>query len=135
MLSGNPWGHDRSGEWFPVLADRTSASTVQGYEWIPAAGQFEARQRAYEQLQKCTTEAPTCIADWSSDEDVTFDYLYIAKRGRGFSGASIPCCSALVDALKHDSDYHLVYQNDDVSIFHLQASLTAADAPSTVATR
>ncbi len=130
MLSGNPWGHDRSGEWFPVLADRTSASTVQGYEWMPA-GQFGARQLAYEQLQKCTTEAPTCIADWSSDENVSFDYLYIAKRGRGFSSSNIPCCSALVDALSHDSDYRLVYKNDDVSIFHLESPLTQADTSAT----
>lgn len=42
VISGDGWAIDRSAEWFPVLANRTSVGTVQGTEWLPG-GAFAAR--------------------------------------------------------------------------------------------
>jgi hypothetical protein len=128
VLTGDAWGHDRSGEWFPVLADRPSIATVQGYEWIPN-GAFTRQEKSYIALQGCVDQGPACIAQWSSDHHASFDYLYIGHRGTGSDDSQVPCCSALVDALKSDPAFTMVYQNADATIFRVHLSISQRDGP------
>ncbi len=118
ILTGDIWARDRSSEWFPALTDRVSVATVQGYEWVPNGG-FEKQSNLYNALQKCSTETPTCLADWSQTNAVRYDYLYVARRDsqHGLVDYHMPCCSGLVALLESDPSYKLVYQNDDATIF------------------
>jgi hypothetical protein len=49
-----PWFYNASAEWFPVLAHATSATTVQGREWLPDQD-FDRVYQAVEQLNESTT--------------------------------------------------------------------------------
>ena len=60
IITGDHWASDRTSEWFPVLADRTSAATVQGYEWLPN-GAYGKQVDSYRALQKCASKTVDCI--------------------------------------------------------------------------
>lgn len=128
VVTGDIWARDRSSEWFDVLARRVSVATVQGYEWTPHNG-FSRQMLVYKALQACSTETSACIADWNRAAGVSFDYVYLARRDiqEGYVDYHAPCCDGLVDSLKHDPSYVLVYQNDDATIFK---RLSTSDAPS-----
>src|SRR5262245_28551346 len=42
IVTAEGWPTDKTAEWFPVLAQRVSVDTVQGYEWV-AGGAFATR--------------------------------------------------------------------------------------------
>ncbi len=118
VVTGDIWALDRSSEWFPVLADRVSIATVQGYEWAPNHG-FAKQQDSYDALQNCSTETPTCVEAWAQTNRSAFDYLYVGRRDeqQGFVDYHAPCCSGLVALLKLDPSYRLVFENEDAFIF------------------
>ena len=118
VITGDIWALDRSSEWFPVLADRVSVATVQGYEWVPNNG-FTTQEDSYTALQKCSTDTPGCIQTWEETYGTSFDYLYVGRRDRqnGFVDYHAPCCTSLVALLKLDPDYKLVYENEDATVF------------------
>ena len=124
VVTGDIWALDRSSEWFPVLADRISIATVQGYEWAPDHG-FTKQQDSYDALQNCSTETPACIDTWAQTNNSTFDYLYVGRRDHqpGFVDFHAPCCSGLVALLKLNPSYRLVFENEDATIFqHVSAT-------------
>ena len=55
IVSGDQWALDRTTEWFPVLAQRQSVVTTQGYEWRDGDS-FRMRLKAYDDAQKCAAE-------------------------------------------------------------------------------
>ncbi len=127
LITGDAWAFDRSSEWFPALSGRESIATVQGYEWAPDNG-FAKQEALYKELQACSTETPACIAAWSRANGAVYDYVYIARREaqRAVVDYHAPCCAGLVELLKHDPGYRLVYQNTDATIFeHLTAAAFA----------
>ncbi len=125
VVTGDTWALDRSSEWFPVLSDRVSVATVQGYEWVPHDG-FKQQKEVYKTLQECSTETPSCITDWSRSTGVTFDYVYVARREiqHGMFDNHVPCCTGLVELMKNDPDYVMIFQNTDATIFE-HTSLSA----------
>jgi hypothetical protein len=118
VISGDSWPLDRSGEWLPVLTDRVSASTVQGYEWMPG-GAYETQKEAYRALQDCTTMAVGCVDEWSHKYNTSFDYVYIATREASPAGVypRAACCGGLAASFASDPNYTLVFQNDGATIF------------------
>jgi hypothetical protein len=50
VVAGTPWEIDKNSEWLPVLGQRVSVATVQGYEWRPV-GEFARKKREYIDLQ------------------------------------------------------------------------------------
>ena len=128
IVTGDQWGSDRTSEWFPLLADRTSAATVQGYEWLPN-GAYGKQESSYQKLQKCASETVDCIDTWAAAEHASFDYVYIATRKLqdGTFYSHMPCCSGLVASFKSDSNYALVFQNDGAAIFELKSAIAQAD--------
>ena len=69
VISGDRWFADRTSEWFPVLSQRQSVATTQGYEWVQG-GVFAERMKAYNAAQECAQKDAACLSDWSRDSGV-----------------------------------------------------------------
>ena len=56
VLTTAPWFYDSSAEWFPVLAQARSTTTVQGREWLPnqAFATTSERAREMKHSRSCT---------------------------------------------------------------------------------
>lgn len=119
VVSGDQWASDRSSEWFPALTGRVSAVTPQGYEWAPGRA-FSQRLSDYRALQKCSDRDAACIAGWSRERDIGFDYLYLPKSSpRSATTVNDPneCCAALRASLRADPAYATVFDGPGATIF------------------
>ena len=63
-------------EWFPALAERRSASTLQGLEWI-LRSDFTPRWIQLSALQSCKEEE--CISSWAETMNMKYDYIVLDK--------------------------------------------------------
>jgi len=95
VISRNRWFADRDGEWFPVLAERESVNTVQGYEWVD--GEFVRRSILQFRARNCRSENADCLEP--INQRAPFDYVYVPPI----------CCSALRASLLYDPRYEVVY--------------------------
>lgn len=104
------YGHfaDRTAEWFPVLAERRSIITIQGYEWLP---NFAGKIAQYKQANSCKTSTTACLEEWSHKWNATFTHVFIAV------GPSQPCCQPLLASLQSDPHYELIYQDTGAVVF------------------
>jgi hypothetical protein len=73
-------------EWFPALADRHSATTLQGLEWT-LGGKFYSRWDELSALQSCCDVA--CVDDMTSQPGIEYDYV-ILDMSQTVSELSIP---------------------------------------------
>jgi hypothetical protein len=110
IVSGTPWEIDRNSEWLPVLANRKSVATVQGYEWRPV-GEFARKKREYVKLQGCAGWTSQCLQDWSRSTGVGFTHVYIPKS------PDRPCCDLLRYSLDRDPAYRLIYDGPGAALF------------------
>ncbi|MBA3521362.1 MAG: hypothetical protein H0T90_02505 [Gemmatimonadales bacterium] len=110
VVSGTPWEIDRSSEWLPVLGERVSVATVQGYEWRPV-GQFVSKKRQYNDLQGCARWISACLADWSRSTGVGYTHVYIPRS------ANRECCHLLLYSLARDPEYQRVYDQAGAVVF------------------
>jgi hypothetical protein len=104
------YGHfaDRTAEWFPVLAERRSIITIQGYEWLP---NFADKIAQYKQANTCKTSTTACLDTWSQKWNAHFTHVFIAL------GPSTPCCEPLLASLKADPRYELAYETSAAVVF------------------
>lgn len=119
IVSGDQWALDRTTEWFPVLGERQSVVTTQGYEWR-TGDSFRARLKAYDDAQKCASKGVACIDQWARDTGIGFDYVYLPKlapRIELIVDDEHECCAALRAALRGDSRYATVYDGPAATIF------------------
>ncbi|MCC6382012.1 MAG: hypothetical protein IT304_05850 [Dehalococcoidia bacterium] len=108
ILPRSSWETDREGEWFPVLADRVSVATVQGFEWTPLFNdQVDTYYRAFE----CGFRTVTCLDDWRVDTGRDFTHIWV-PRERG-----LQCCSTLLAALRRDSRFATLYDGPGGTVF------------------
>jgi len=107
--SGDPFS-DPILEWFPTFASRTSQNTIQGKEWLLGSG-FMPFLNQIEILQSCLNDAPSCVENWATTNNISFDYIYIEKS----TDRSIP--GLLLYELQQDPEYNQIYTNADVVIF------------------
>ncbi len=114
ITAGDQWSSDRSAEWFPVLAERSSINTVQGYEWVPGLS-FGERTAQYEHLQECRQSDSQCLERWAADYDKNFSYVYVAKTRRGL--LQDDCCAILREALAKSPNYALIYDGPGAVVF------------------
>jgi hypothetical protein len=110
VVTGNSWAVDRSAEWFPVLANRTSVATVQGTEWLPG-GAFERAIDAQVEFGQCLHTEVQCIDTWADALGASFTHVYLASHSVG------DCCDALQEAMRNDPAYALIHEAGGVSIF------------------
>lgn len=105
VISGASWATDRWSEWFPVLADRTSVATVQGYEWLEG---FAIRQTNYAVLQSCASSGDACLDSWAISTTAPFTHLFIPKQGSSWR---------LINALLDDRHYTTIHNGPGAIIF------------------
>jgi hypothetical protein len=91
-------------EWFPVLAERRSQTTIQGFEWTLGSDFFH-HYGYLADLQACSEER--CINDWSARVMLDYDYLVAQKRGRN---------TELVENIKNSTDLNVIYETEAVLI-------------------
>lgn len=112
----NSWETDKTSEWFPVLAQRASVATVQGSEWIPHKV-FEKRRQSFKQLRECTQGIAACLDDWSKETGNTFTHVYISYPTLPEDRSYLLCCRLLIQTLKEDPRYELIYSGPGARIF------------------
>ncbi len=108
---------DWTTEWFPSLAQRISVTTIQGREWTDAQD-FGTHTEQYQNLQQCifADQAKACMDSVSQATFVKYEYIYIAKKTMR-SEKRTQGIELAVD-LKADLSYTLVYETNEVAIFH-----------------
>ncbi len=116
VLSDYYWSVDPVSEWFPVLTGRASSATVQGTEWLGGGAYTNAKQKALD-LRNCVDQSLQCIDTWAREYDVVYDYLYVRQLRVQNSVELVPYKNMLVEVLKNNSSYTLVYETDNVAIF------------------
>ena len=113
IVSGVGWAIDRVSEWFPVLAERESITTVQGSEWLP--GVFSRRQEAFAEGNRCGGRDITCLQQWQDPTGLSFSHVYLVKT------ENPSCCTALRAALEKDPSYALVFDGPAATVFARRA--------------
>lgn len=108
------WQTDYRSEWFPALADRKSITTVQGSEWLDG-GLYYAMQDLHEDVSKCFNSNLNCLNDVNSKYDLDYSMVYLSGKLSNDAGNITPY--PLEIEMRASPDYHLVYENDLVSIF------------------
>lgn len=111
VLTGYDTGIDNSSEWFPVLANRVSLATAQGYEWLP--NQFLKRAVGDNALQRCASSNAQCLERWAKAESAGFTHVYVRKA----DDSGMSCCSALETSLEASPDYALAYSGPGALVF------------------
>ena len=118
VVSNELWATDRTSEWFPVVAERRSVATVQGYEWI--RGAFAARLDSYNKIQSCADRDSACVDAWETERNADFDYVYMPKVAELQQGAiddPYECCAALRMSLRADDRYKVVFDGPGATVF------------------
>jgi hypothetical protein len=107
-----PSAAERSIEWFPALAQRTSVTTTEGLEWMP--GYVDAVQE-HDQALNCVDHDVSCIEDWAAQYHVSFTYVFLPK-GDGVEAVAAWCCDVLRQSLRADPRYVIVYDGPGATI-------------------
>ncbi|MFL5547684.1 MAG: hypothetical protein ACJ8AQ_09050, partial [Gemmatimonadales bacterium] len=110
IVAGTPWEIDRNSEWFPVLAQRKSVATVQGFEYRPL-GEFARKKRQYIDLQGCAGWVSQCLQDWSRATGQSYSHVYIPKSPER------NCCRLLRYSLERDPGYRMIYDGPGAVLF------------------
>lgn len=113
VVSGQPWGFDRTAEWFPTLAARPSVATPQGTEWLP--GGLAHRSGLAGRARFCSGRESSCVEGLRSD--VFFDYVYLPGQRARFDPRPVLCCPVLAESLRRDTRYELVYEAPGALVF------------------
>lgn len=108
---------DAVAEWFPVLGNSISITTIQGYEWLP--GQFQTKINEYYELQPCINRAYTCVEQWAIKSNKKFDYLLISQDTLSTSNGTFTQ-NPLLNSLLDSTIYQKIYLDGDVAIFKRQ---------------
>jgi MFS family permease len=125
VISGANWQSDRSSEWFPVLAQRVSVATPQGYEWASNVT-FAQRVAVYGAVQGCADGDTTCLEPWV--EQMAVDYIYVRAAAQAPGRTTTECC-AVAQSLAADPRYALVYNRGGTQIFARRPGTRATSAP------
>lgn len=103
--------NDATSEWFPAITERTSMTTIFGYEWLDHDG-FHTRAEIYKSLQACATQGVLCLNNWEEETKTIYSYVYIRKT---YETADHPFI--LSEQLKRSPDYLMVYEIEEIQIF------------------
>jgi len=110
VVPDSAWETAKTAEWFPILADRYSITTVQGTEWLSDGG-FDRARDIYDDAYGCGYQTTDCLDELVEENAVDFNYVYIRKGDLG------QCCTTLLDSLTLDEDYRLVYAGEGATIY------------------
>jgi hypothetical protein len=106
-------------EWFPVLTNRTSLTTIQGYEWLDGKN-FSEHVNEIQLLQHCLTNSTplTCMEIQAEKLGPGYDYIYVAKKTSPENYVTTIRGNGLIfDLLQDGRNFTEVYQTNEVAIF------------------
>ena len=108
---------DYTAEWFPVLAQRVSVTTYQGYEWL-GSDVFRCRMDWHAWAELYGARGAESLESWAEQEGLSFDYVYVSKGGSGRKDVEPEVRRwAWRNALACDSRYALAYDGPGALIF------------------
>jgi hypothetical protein len=106
VVTGGLWFVDSTSEWFPVLSERPSLATVQGYEWLGKAAFDEQLDRNF-QLQLCVAGGIRCVDEWIERYEAQEAWLYVPILAGNSSSSTGDCCRGLREALLDSGRYEV----------------------------
>jgi hypothetical protein len=109
------WGFDEVSEWFPAIAMRHSAATVQGSEWLGVEG-FEAQLRRHGAVLTCTRSTDRCMAAWAASAGFPDAWIFIPKGQLDGPLSASDCCPALRETVRNGDYYEVVYDGEGATI-------------------
>jgi hypothetical protein len=109
------WEKNEWTEWFPVLAQRRSVTTVQGSEWLPD-GQFTFQEMLYDAVLECIPQEIMCIERATQNMGVRFTHVYINGQVMD-TNLQIPYTLPIATALHDSIDYELIYEQNGITIY------------------
>ncbi len=83
-------------------------NTIQGREWL-LGKDFVSFFDSLENLQNCLNANADCLDEWASARKLDFNFVYLEK--------SKQIHALLVNQLRQDSRYRLVFENESAAIF------------------
>jgi hypothetical protein len=95
-------------EWFPALAERQSPNTLQGSEWTLGPHFFPYSQKLVA-LQACPDV--DCLDKWLAENHIQVDFVLFQKKR---------VSQSLIDSLRGDQQYALVYESPNTDIYALR---------------
>jgi hypothetical protein len=110
---------DWTQEWFPVLSDRVSLTTIQGKEWL-LGSEFLDEVLRLRDVQNCAVSSSSlsCLVQEIKALNWKIDYIYIARMTSDtVSTSQPPRGDLLITDLARDSRFGLVYETEQVVIF------------------
>ena len=122
VVSGRFWAWDATSEWFPLLAQRRSAATVQGYEWLGVQAYERQVERAAELAPCVAADDLECVDRWL-DGAGDVEYLFLARSPDAVA-AGVECCLQLAEQVAQIRTAEVVYRDDDVVIVRLGQEAT-----------
>ena len=124
VVTGFTGWTDATSEWFPVLADRVSLATTQGYEWEGSAA-WNAQVLRNERLQGCAMASMACLTAWAGP-DAGDLYVYLPKgRLTGEATAQDDPDAALRLSLRASTAARLLYDGSGASVFVMNMGMTS----------
>lgn len=97
---------DAVSDWFPIVAQRPSPSTIQGTVWF-GENDVAAQLERYTTLQACANQRVICIEQWALNNNASFTHVYLSPEVTGI----------LKPSLTTTADFEQVYDRNGVLIF------------------
>ncbi len=99
-------------EWFPVLSDRRSITTVQGSEWLGGERGFQAQMDLAQTAHACIFQNETCLQSFSGQ----YEYILLSLEISRGTDRNFP----LLLALENSPEFSLVYSTPGIKIFRVK---------------
>jgi hypothetical protein len=114
-LEAPAWPRDRISEWFPVVAERRSVATVQGYEWKGEVA-WNTQVELYRSLQLCAERDVECVEGVLAAGLDDFSHVYVPKS-KPHSYRFTDCCAAVRSSFRNSPKYVAIYDGPGATVF------------------
>ena len=120
ILTQSPnWQLDHFNEWFPALTQQTSATTVQGSEWLSDGG-HNHRIWFYNGIKSCVYDNSSCLLSTINTIGMKVDYIVINHDI--CDAEKIVCLITYSEAMNSKNSYTSIYESRDVTIYKIQTN-------------
>lgn len=92
-------------EWFPTLAERPSANTLQGREWTLGSAFYDTSLQFVE-LQRCTDV--DCLKNWALNNNIQVEFVLVRMDN---------VMPELVDSIQSDESFRPMYEVGGIGIY------------------
>ncbi len=104
------WSVDKNAEWFPVISQRTSLTTIQGMEWLPNR-QFQLRLKQLNQLGSCRYQKLDCLISWATSQQILYSHIFLS------SPPNIPITGMFYQDLVNSSQFKNIFSDSEISVW------------------